>query len=250
MKALELLNERSKIIYIGNRAKEIYSDLRYESYESLVKSLLFKRYDMWFIENYIKNENDILEIIDTKPKIIIFGDTNLNELYKRKIIQYANFKNVPLLGPKSSGIYSDKFYFGRINPVFFKNKTRICVISSNQFIPYMIEKELSWYDWGISQCITIGSGDGLLSSYEGVLDSIVDINSCIGVIIHIDLNNYIESSIANYIKNNYHKPIIVFVTGRSEFPEKGYKLVKFFRDVDIDVALDIGEIVKMLKKII
>jgi len=37
MKALELLNEKSKIIYIGNRAKEIYSDLRYESYESLVK---------------------------------------------------------------------------------------------------------------------------------------------------------------------------------------------------------------------
>lgn len=250
MKALEILNEKSKVIYIGNRSDEIYSNLQYERYESLAKSLLIKRYDMWFIENYIKNEDDILEIVDSKPNLIIFGNTKLNEFYKRKIVQYTNFKNVPLLGPQSNGIYSDKFYFGRINPVFFKNKTGICVISSNQFIPYMIEKELSWYDWGISQCITIGSGDGLLSSYEGVLDNIADTNSCLGIIIHIDLNNYIEFSIANYIKRNYHKPIIMFITGRSEFPDKGYKLVKFFREVNIDIALDIGEIVKMLKKII
>ncbi len=250
MKALELLDENSRVIYIGENSDTIYSNVKFDKYGSLSKNLVFERYDLWYIENFIKDENDILEIIDSKPKIIIFGNTVLNEIYKRRIAQFSIFKKVPILGPHSSGVFTNNFYFGKINPALFKNRTGVCVISSNQYIPYMIEKELAWYDWGISQCVTIGSGEGLLTSYEGTLDKVCDVNSCVGVILHIDLNNYILPSIANYIKKNFHKPIIVFVTGRSEFPVKGYELVKYFRDVNIDVALDIGEIVKMLKKII
>jgi len=244
------LTKKDKAVYIGLESTGFNCSFDYEKFVDFNDDIFNNNYNIWYIDNKMKDENLIFDIIDLNPKLIILGDIKISYEIFKELMLYAKIKNVQLLGPYSDGLYQHSDYIGTINPNMFKNNTGHSIISSNRYLPYMIEKELSWYNIGLSYCITLGRGENLCTTYKNSLQELINLKGCSSIILHLDLNNFIDFDIAEYIKENAMKHIVVLITGRNKFSHRSYNFVKKFRENNIDICLDITEVVNLIKKTI
>lgn len=181
-----------------------------------------------------------------------------------EIIALAEKKKKVLIGPNCPGIISPGKSKLGIMPYHIFKEGSIGVISRSGTLTYEIVNGLTTAGFGQSTVIGIG-GDPVigLDFIEGLKKFEYD-KQTEAVVLIGEIGGNMEEKTAEYVKNNFSKPLIAYIAGRTA--PKGKKMghagaiiygktgtaeskIKSFEEANIKVAELPSDIIKLLKKI-
>lgn len=206
--------------------------------------------------------NAIYEAGDSGIKLIIAVSEGLPALDMVRIVNFLNEKGCNLIGPNSPGIISPgKSKVGILPGQIFKEGS-IGVISRSGTLTYEIVNHLSIADLGESTCLGIG-GDPIIGlKFIDCLELFAKDDQTKGVVLIGEIGGSDEEEAAEYIKANFKKPVVGFIAGLTAPPGKrmghagaivsggsgtAEEKIKAFESVDVPVAREPDEIVKLLQ---
>ena len=155
---------------------------------------------------------------DMKVLVIITEGIPVNDMLKIK--QVAKEKDTQIIGPNCPGVISPDECKVGILPGHIHKKGPIGVISRSGTLTYEIVQALTQAGIGQSTCVGIGGDPVQGSTFVDILKLFKNDDETEAVVIIGEIGGTEEEKAAEYIKNEFNKPVVAFIAGKTAPPEK------------------------------
>lgn len=205
----------------------------------------------------------VYEAGDAGVDIVVTVSEGIPALDMVKVVSFLDEKGTKLIGPNSPGIISPgKCKVGILPGQIFK-KGSIGVISRSGTLTYEIVNHLSNAELGESTCLGIG-GDPIIGlKFIDCLELFKQDDETKGVVLIGEIGGNDEELAAEYIKENFDKPVVGFIAGLTAPPGKrmghagaivsggtgtAAEKIEAFEAVGVRVAREPEEVIDLLKQ--
>ena len=153
-------------------------------------------------------------------KLIICITEGIPVLEMVENYRYLEQKNIMLIGPNCPGLISPEKAKIGIMPAKIHKKGNIGVISRSGTLTYEVVYNLTLRGLGQSTCIGIGGDPIVGMDYIALLKHFKDDPETEGVVIIGEIGGDDEERTASWIKDNFNKKVVAFISGRTAPPGK------------------------------
>jgi len=153
-------------------------------------------------------------------KIIVCITEGIPILDMVKVGNYIKDKDVVLIGPNCPGIISPGKTKVGIMPAPIHREGEIGVISRSGTLTYEVVYQLTGAGFGQSTCIGIGGDPIVGTTFIDHLKRFNEDPETKGVVLIGEIGGTAEEEAAEYIQNNFNKPVIAFIAGQTAPPGK------------------------------
>ena len=184
-----------------------------------------------------------------------------------KVAGFLRTRQSVLIGPNCPGVISPGKTKVGIMPGDIHKPGPVAVISRSGTLTYEVVDQLTCVGLGQSTCIGIG-GDPLIgTSFIDHLKRFQEDEETQGVVLIGEIGGMAEEQAAEYIKQEFNKPVLAFIAGQTAPPGRrmghagaiisggqgrAEDKIKALQDADITVVLDLGKLgktaVEVMKK--
>ena len=158
----------------------------------------------------------ILEAAENEIPLIICITEGLPVQDTIRVVRYIERKPVRLLGPNCPGIISpgDKCKVG-IMPASIHKAGKVGVVSRSGTLTYETVQQLSELGIGQSTCVGIGGDPVSGTTFADILEMFQNDPETDAVVLIGEIGGTKEQLAADYIKNNFKKPIASLIVGQT-----------------------------------
>ncbi len=153
-------------------------------------------------------------------KVIVCITEGIPILDMVKVGNYIKDKDVVLIGPNCPGIISPGKTKVGIMPAPIHRQGEIGVISRSGTLTYEVVYQLTGAGFGQSTCIGIGGDPIVGTTFIDHLKRFNEDPETKGVVLIGEIGGTAEEEAAEYIQNNFNKPVIAFIAGQTAPPGK------------------------------
>ncbi len=157
----------------------------------------------------------IMEAADAGLELVVCITEGIPVLDMVKVKRYLGGKNSRLIGPNCPGIITPGECKIGIIPGYIHKPGKVGVVSRSGTLTYEAVYQLTQLGIGQSTCIGIG-GDPIIGT--GHIDALKLFNQDPGteaVILIGEIGGTAEEEAAEYIKQNFKKPVVAFIAGQT-----------------------------------
>lgn len=158
----------------------------------------------------------ILEAVDAGIKVIACITEGIPVQDSIKVLRYIRDKDVTLIGPNCPGIISpgENFKMG-IMPGHIHMAGRTGVVSRSGTLTYEAVGQLTNLGIGQSTCVGIGGDPVSGVTFVDILKKFQDDPDTDNVVMIGEIGGTKEQEAAQYIKDNFEKPVAALIVGQS-----------------------------------
>jgi succinyl-CoA synthetase alpha subunit len=164
--------------------------------------------------------DSIAESASAGIKIIVCITEGIPILDMVKVGNYIKDKDVVLIGPNCPGIISPGKTKVGIMPAPIHRQGEIGVISRSGTLTYEVVYQLTGAGFGQTTCIGIGGDPIVGTTFIDHLKRFNEDTETKGVVLIGEIGGTAEEEAAEYIQNNFNKPVIAFIAGQTAPPGK------------------------------
>jgi succinyl-CoA synthetase alpha subunit len=157
----------------------------------------------------------IREAADNGIKLIVCITEGIPVLEMLDNYYYVKEKNSMLIGPNCPGLISPEKSKIGIMPGKIHKKGNIGVISRSGTLTYEVVYNLTMKGLGQSTCVGIGGDPIVGSGFIDLLEKFNDDPQTLGVVIIGEIGGDQEEKAALWIKENFRKKAVAFISGRT-----------------------------------
>jgi succinyl-CoA synthetase alpha subunit len=160
----------------------------------------------------------IMESVDEGIKVIVCITEGIPALDMLRVYQKVKATGVHLIGPNCPGVISPGKSKMGIMPGFIHKAGRVGVISRSGTLTYEAVGQLTALGIGQSTCIGIG-GDPVIGTR--FIDALILFNKDTetdAVVLIGEIGGTAEEEAAEWIKNNFNRPVVSFIAGQTAPP--------------------------------
>jgi succinyl-CoA synthetase alpha subunit len=199
----------------------------------------------------------IMEAASACLSVIVCITEGIPILDMVNVASFLNDKNSVLIGPNCPGIISPGKTKVGIMPGPIHRPGEIAVISRSGTLTYEVVDQLTRSGFGQSTCIGIGGDPIIGTTFIDHLKRFKADPETKGVVLIGEIGGTTEEEAADYIRNEFDKPVIAFIAGRtapagrrmghagaiiSGGKGKAEDKIRALKDAGITVALDLGSV--------
>jgi len=160
----------------------------------------------------------IMEAADAGVDLIVCITEGIPVLDMMKAKNYVDRRGVKLIGPNCPGVISPGKAKVGIMPGFIHREGTIGVISRSGTLTYEAVSQICDVGYGQSTCVGIGGDPIIGSSFVDILKLFKDDNDTEAVVMIGEIGGTAEEEAAEFIKNNFNKPVVAFIAGQTAPP--------------------------------
>jgi succinyl-CoA synthetase alpha subunit len=162
----------------------------------------------------------VMEAADSNIKVIVCISEGIPTLDMVKVSTFIDNKNIRLVGPNCPGIITPGECKIGIMPGFIHKSGKIGVLSRSGTLTYEAVDQLTKEGLGQSTCIGLGGDPVIGTRFVDGLRLFKDDSQTEGVVLIGEIGGTDEETAAEYIKNEFKKPVVAFIAGRTAPPGK------------------------------
>lgn len=155
----------------------------------------------------------ILEAADENIRVIVCISEGIPTMDMLTVMRYLEGKDIRLIGPNCPGIISPGKCKMGIMPGQIHTEGNIGVISRSGTLTYEVVDQLTQRGLGQSTCIGIGGDPIIGTSFVDALKLFNRDDETSAVCIIGEIGGTTEEEAAQYIKDNFKKPVIGYIAG-------------------------------------
>lgn len=155
----------------------------------------------------------IIEAIDSGIELVICITEGVPTLDMVKVKKYMEGKTARLIGPNCPGVITPGEAKVGIMPGYIHKPGRVGIISKSGTLTYEAVWQLTNLGIGQSTCIGIGGDPIIGSTFIDVLKLFNDDKDTDAVMMIGEIGGNAEEDAAEYIKNEFNKPVAAFIAG-------------------------------------
>ncbi len=157
----------------------------------------------------------LLEAVDAGIKLIVCITEGIPPLDTASVIYTAKREGVKMIGPNSPGIISPGHGCKvGIMPGYIHKPGRVGVISRSGTLTYEVVDQLTKNGLGQSTCLGLGGDPVVGLSFIDVLKMFKEDQETDAVVLIGEIGGSAEEQAAEYIKNEFNKPVAAYIAGR------------------------------------
>jgi succinyl-CoA synthetase alpha subunit len=162
----------------------------------------------------------IIEATDSGINFVVCITEGIPTIDMLKVMSYLSDKDTRLLGPNTPGIISPGKAKVGIMPGFIHKQGNVGVISRSGTLTYEAVAQLSERNIGQSTCMGIGGDPVIGTTFIDALKLFKEDRQTEAVVLIGEIGGTAEEEAAAWIKDNFDKPVISFIAGRTAPPGK------------------------------
>jgi succinyl-CoA synthetase alpha subunit len=162
----------------------------------------------------------IVEAVAAGIKVIVCITEGIPILDMVKVGNYIKDKDIVLIGPNCPGLISPGKTKVGIMPASIHRQGEIGVISRSGTLTYEVVYQLTGAGFGQSTCIGIGGDPIVGTTFIDHLKRFNEDPETKGVVLIGEIGGTAEEEAAEYIQENFDKPVIAFIAGQTAPPGK------------------------------
>ena len=208
--------------------------------------------------------NAILEAINNIDLIVCISE-GIPIRDMKKVKNALDNSSSTLIGPNCPGLITAEESKIGITPGFICKKGSIGILSRSGTLTYEAIDQIVNVGLGMTTAVGIGGDPIIGSSMIDILDHFAKDNETQGVVMIGEIGGSMENEAAEWIKNNFNKPVVSFIAGQtapkgkrmghagaiiSEGSETADAKIKILKECGISVAKTVSEIGKTMLKLI
>lgn len=160
----------------------------------------------------------ILEAADAGINVIACITEGIPAMDMLKVYKYVTEKGVHLIGPNCPGVISPGKAKMGIMPGFIHKEGNVGVISRSGTLTYEAVGQLTNLGIGQSTCIGIGGDPIIGTRFIDALKLFKEDEDTSAVVMIGEIGGSAEEEAAEWIKNNFDKPVVSFIAGQTAPP--------------------------------
>lgn len=162
----------------------------------------------------------VMEAADSNVKLIVCISEGIPTLDMIKVATYLKGKNARLIGPNCPGIITPGECKIGIMPGFIHKPGIVGVLSRSGTLTYEAVDQLTKEGLGESTCIGLGGDPIIGTRFIDGLKLFKDDPQTEGVVLIGEIGGTDEETASDYIKEEFNKPVVAFIAGRTAPPGK------------------------------
>ena len=207
----------------------------------------------------------IFESVDAGIKVIVCITEGIPVLDMTKVYNYIKQKDCTLIGPNCPGIITPDEAKVGIMPGFVFKKGRVGLVSKSGTLTYEAADQIVKEGFGISTAIGIGGDPIIGTTVEDAVKFFFEDDETDCVVMIGEIGGSMENEAAEWIKNNFNKPVVSFIAGQtapkgkrmghagaiiSEGSETADAKIKILKECGVSVAKTVSEIGETMLQLI
>jgi len=162
----------------------------------------------------------IMEAAESGVRLIVCISEGIPTLDMIKVITFLQGKKVRLIGPNCPGVITPGKCKIGIMPGFIHSPGKIGVISRSGTLTYEAVDQLTKQGLGQTTCIGLGGDPIIGTRFIDALKLFKNDPETEGVVMIGEIGGGDEEAAAAYIKEEFNKPVVGFIAGRTAPPGK------------------------------
>ena len=162
----------------------------------------------------------IMEAADAGVKVIVCISEGIPTLDMVKVATFIEGKDVVLIGPNCPGVISPGKAKVGIMPGNIHREGKIGVLSRSGTLTYEAVAQLTEEGLGESTCIGLGGDPIIGTRFIDGLKLFQEDDQTEGVVLIGEIGGSDEEAAAEYIRNEFSKPVVAFIAGQTAPPGK------------------------------
>ena len=161
-----------------------------------------------------------LEAIDAGLPLVVIITEGIPTLDMMAVYWEARHRGTVVIGPNCPGVISPGKAKVGIMPGHIHRPGRVGVISRSGTLTYEIVNELTVNGFGQSTCMGIGGDPIVGTNFVDALAMFARDDETDAVVLIGEIGGTDEEAAAEYVKANFHKPVVGFIAGLTAPPGK------------------------------